>query len=134
MDRELATPFPRAGTLCVVCGEAIREEGGAFCEGCGEPFHLNQSAVLEGRDCGQVWISEEHLGLVFGCNRCLAPEAQTLEDVVDLAEAALLAGVEAAAIEAAARSGQLAHRQTSGGTLLFVRKDVIAWASTLRGP
>lgn len=133
MSGESLTPFPPAGTVCAVCGDAIPEEGGAFCEGCGEPFHLNQRAAPGGRDCGQVWISEEHLGLVFGCERCLAPPADALEEVLDLAEAALLARVEAAVLQAAALAGELAHRRTSGGAFLFLRRDVAAWAAQRGG-
>lgn len=134
MDDAHLTPFPRAGTRCVVCGEDIPEEGGAYCEGCGEPFHLNQKESAEGRDCGRVWISDEHLGLVFGCERCLTPAGGALEDVVDLAEAALLAQVEAAVLQAAALAGELAHRRTSGGAFLFLRRDVVSWAARRTAP
>ncbi|GBD22491.1 hypothetical protein HRbin29_00122 [bacterium HR29] len=129
MSGETLTPFPAAGTPCAVCGESIPHEGGAYCEGCGEPFHLAQRAGLESRDCGRVWISEEHLGLVFGCDRCLAPPSDALDDVLDLEEAALLARVEAAVLQAAALAGELAHRRTSGGSFLFLRRDVTAWAA-----
>lgn len=128
MVEETLTPFPRPGTPCIVCGEAIPAESGAYCEGCAGPFHLNQKAGATGRECGQVWISDEHLGLVFGCNRCLAPKAEVLADVLDLQEAALVAQVEMEVLEAAARAGELVYRTTSGGTILFMRGDVVEWA------
>lgn len=103
----------------------------ALCAQCGNPYHLNQRQDLEGKDCGDVWISEEHMALEFACNTCLQPQ-DALEAIIDLDEAAAVAGVEARVLQSAAEAGELQHRRTSGGILLFNRADVERFAAQLR--
>ncbi|MBI5947710.1 MAG: hypothetical protein HY875_06205 [Chloroflexi bacterium] len=112
---------------CSVCGEGLTEATSAICNSCGEPYHLNQRADIPGKDCGEVWIDEGHLALEFACNTCLNPplEPGGLDDVLDIEEAAALAGVAAGALEAAAGMGALRHRKTGSGTYLFSRGDVM---------
>ncbi len=103
----------------------------AFCGQCGALYHLNQRADRPGNDCGQVWISEEHLALEFACDNCLnpaAPEAN-LDDILDLDEAAAVAGVSPASLAAAADRGVVRHRKTPGGIYLFERRDAVAFAT-----
>ncbi len=58
-------------TVCAVCGERVDEKTSAVCNSCGERFHLNQRNDREGKDCGAVWINDQHLALEFACQRCL---------------------------------------------------------------
>jgi hypothetical protein len=115
---------------CSVCGETLDEYSEAFCNACGLPYHLNQRSDREGKDCGEVWISEEHLCLEFACNTCLHPEPETglLDDVLDLAEAAQVAKVSEAVLAEAAVAGALPHRRTSSGIYLFQRGDLHEFA------
>ncbi|MEO9256626.1 MAG: hypothetical protein ABI305_13885 [Tepidiformaceae bacterium] len=100
------------------------------------PYHLNQRADIEGKDCGQVWISEEHLGLEFACDTCLnAPDETTqagLDDVLDIGEAAVVAGMSESELTEAAVGGSVRHRRTSSGTYLFERGDVLDFAQGRR--
>jgi hypothetical protein len=41
------------------------------CSNCGERFHLNHRNDQPGKDCGAVWVSDQHLALEFACQRCL---------------------------------------------------------------
>lgn len=105
----------------------------AHCDTCGNLYHLNSRADLPGDDCGQVWINEEHLSLQFACNTCLNPPAtMSIDDVVDLQEAAQAAGVEPAALESASARGALKHRRTASGILLFRLGDVLEFVQTKR--
>ena len=117
-----------AKSLCSVCGEAMERHTEATCDNCGSFYHLNQRTDLPGKDCGQVWINEEHLALEFACNNCLAPPAPPpgLDDVLDIAEAAALTGLGEDALRAAADSGELRHRKTGSGIYLFERRDLQA--------
>lgn len=126
------TPYPEPGTPCSVCGEPLGPASGAFCDGCGEPFHLNQREDLPGKDCGRVWINEDHLGLEFACDRCLNPPS-ALEEVLELEEAAAFVGLAVAELEAAALAGQLPHRRTGSGILLFSRRELVAWMEARSG-
>lgn len=112
--------------VCVVCAEVLTSTTEAYCMQCGQPYHLSQRTDVPERDCGQVWVNEEHLSLEFACDVCLAPSeaAAGLDDVLDLEEAAAAAGLTPGALEAAATAGQVPHRKTSGGVLLFLRRDV----------
>ena len=128
-----ATPHLDA-ELCSVCGESFQPHTVALCSQCGSAYHLNQRQDLEGKDCGDVWISEEHMALEFACNSCLAP-AEALNEVLDLDEAAVLAGVPSSSLATAAEQGTLRCRRTGGGILLFQRGDVINFAAARReGP
>ena len=63
---------------CSVCGEPAAEDESVLCNSCNERFHLNQRNDREGKDCGEVWISEQYLALEFACRTCLdggTPEA-----------------------------------------------------------
>jgi len=112
---------------CSVCGGEIAPHMEAFCNNCAKPYHLNQRADMPGDDCGQVWISEEHLSLEFACNVCLNPAPASLDDVLDMAEAALLVSLSEDAIAAAAEGGMIRHRRTSSGVYLFQRVDLLAY-------
>ena len=114
-------------SVCVVCLLVVEPHMEAFCGVCGALYHLNSRADLPGDDCGQVWINEEHLGLEFGCNTCLNPEVEdtsSLDDVLDLGEAAEVAGLSESMLTSAAQSGQVPHRLTAGGVYLFKRRDL----------
>lgn len=114
---------------CSVCGRAVAAYMLAHCDACAKPYHLNQRNDLPGDDCGEVWISEEHLGLQFACNACLHPEedAGRLDDILDAAESAEFAGVTESELLAAAGTGDIRHRKTSSGTYLFQRADLVAF-------
>jgi hypothetical protein len=120
--------------VCKVCEKTVDPYMEAYCGVCGELYHLNSRADLPGEDCGQVWINEDHLGLEFACNTCLNPPAEAaqgaLDDVLDLAEAALVAGMAEEALARYAQLGHVKHRKTSSGVLLFVRGDLIAFAAS----
>ena len=121
-------------SVCVVCLLVVEPHMEAFCGVCGALYHLNSRADLPGDDCGQVWINEEHLGLEFGCNTCLNPPAEppggSLDDVLDLDEAAAASGLAGPVIERAVQLGHVKHRKTASGVLLFTRADVLAFAAT----
>jgi hypothetical protein len=123
-------------TSCSVCGEPLEDHTEAICNACGKPYHLNQRSDVEGKDCGQVWISEEHLGLEFACDTCLNPPQEAvpggLDDVLDIAEAAAAAAISEGELTAAAVGGQIRHRRTSSGTYLFERGDVLDFAQGRR--
>lgn len=121
-------------TICSVCGEPLETHTEAYCDACGKPYHLNQRTDLPGKDCGQVWINEEHMSLEFACDTCLHPaaEAGALDDILDSAEAATLAGVDEGMLLSAAAQGSLRHRKTAGGVYLFERGDVAAFGQARR--
>lgn len=58
-------------TVCTVCGGPADEASSSACNSCGERFHLNQRNDGGAKDCGAVWINEQHLALEFACQRCL---------------------------------------------------------------
>ena len=122
----MATPE----TSCSVCELTIAAHMFATCDSCGTAYHLNQRTDLPGSDCGQVWINEDHLGLEFACDSCLNPAQPegNLDDILDLAEAAHVAGMTEGWISDAATAGDLRHRRTSSGVYLFERRDVLAYA------
>jgi hypothetical protein len=113
-------------SLCAVCGEEVSPHTEATCDYCGRTYHLNQRTDLPGKDCGLVWINEEHLALEFGCSRCLNPEPPpgNLEDVLDASEASQLTGMTEEALCLAADRGELRHRKTGSGVYLFARRDL----------
>ena len=120
--------------VCSVCSDAVESHTEAMCNRCGAIFHLNQRTDLPGKDCGEVWINEEHLALEFACNTCLKPaeERAGLEEIVDLAEAAAATGLSEDALRAAAASGQLPSKSIAGGVLIFQRKDLRAFVEGRR--
>lgn len=131
--------MPILDIVCTVCTEALETHTEATCNSCGRYYHLNQRVDLPGRDCGQVWINEEHFALEFACNPCLtahaAPgqvDAASLDDVLDASEAASVAGIAEGALVAAAEAGRVRHRRTGSGVYLFTRRDILAFASTAR--
>ncbi len=126
-----ATPYADA-TSCNVCGEAFQAHTIALCSQCGKAYHLNQRQDLAGKDCGDVWISDEHMALEFACNLCLKPP-EALDEVLDLEEAAQLANVAGEQLARAAERGGIKHRKTGAGVLLFQRSDVIAFAASAGG-
>jgi hypothetical protein len=119
-------PMTSAKSSCWVCAEPLDEQDTAWCGQCGRPYHLNPRQDRPGKDCGQVWINEEHMALEFACNTCLEPAsaAAGLGDVLDAAEAAAEAGVSTSELVAAAERGALRHRRTASGVYLFERGDL----------
>lgn len=118
---------------CSICTEPVEPHTESYCNACGRLFHLNQREDLPGRDCGTVSLSEMHLALVFMCSACLEaaePVAPTLEAVLDLSEAALATGLSESELAEAAAAGQVSHRRTAGGSLLFDREAVEALLRT----
>ena len=116
------TPDP-----CAICAGPVEPHTESYCDDCGRLFHLNQREDLPGKDCGTVALSETHLALVFTCDACLepsAPASPALEAVLDLAEAALAAGMGEDELAAAATAGAIPHRRTAGGAFLFEREAV----------
>lgn len=61
---------PQTG-VCRVCGELTDAFSNAACMRCGGAYHLALRQDVPGKDCGQVWINEEHQTLEFACNLCL---------------------------------------------------------------
>jgi len=121
-------------TTCSVCKEAVERHTEATCNTCGEVYHLNQRTDLPGKDCGQVWISEEHLALEFTCNTCLNPSepGTVLDEIVDLAEAAAATGLSEEALREAAEQGRVPSRTLAGGVLIFQRSDLRAFTQAQR--
>jgi hypothetical protein len=117
-----------AKSSCSVCHEALEAHTETYCNVCGLPFHLNQRSDIPGKDCGEVSISDEHLGLEFFCRNCIEMEpadSGALGDIMDAGEAALAAGLTEEQLVAAAEEGKIAHRRTKGGTYLFERRAVL---------
>ena len=118
------------GEPCVVCTEPLTETSGADCMRCGRPYHLNRRNDIPGKDCGTAWINDAIMSLEFACEVCLSlPEDEeepefSLDDVLDLDEAAEYAGWSAEQLQRAADAGQVAHRKTGGGIYLFRRGDL----------
>jgi hypothetical protein len=59
-----------ASPPCHVCGRPLTQDI-ATCNNCERPFHLRQREDSDSPDCGEVWISEQHLALEYACNVCL---------------------------------------------------------------
>ncbi len=57
---------------CTVCAQPVESGASAICSDCAGPFHLVMTRDEAGKNCGEVWLSEEFLALQFGCARCLA--------------------------------------------------------------
>lgn len=118
--------------ICIVCTLEVGPLMEAYCNACGNLYHLRQREDIAGDDCGQVWINEDHLALEFACNNCLNPQpedaAGSLDDILDLGEAAAAAKLDEAVLARAAELGHLRHRKTASGVLLFERRDVLAFA------
>ena len=118
--------------VCSVCDEPVEPHTDSLCGSCGKTFHLNQRADMPGKDCGDVWINSEHLGLEFTCQTCLesaeqaAPATSALDDILDLPEAAALLGIAESELLAKAQSCEVQHRKTAGGLLLFERGALLA--------
>ena len=65
---------PQAGR-CVVCGEMTDPFSNAVCLQCGGAYHLALRQDIPAKDCGQVWINDEHQTLEYACNVCLGVTA-----------------------------------------------------------
>jgi hypothetical protein len=66
--------FQQAGAAaedCHVCGETLSGAETALCRTCDRSFHLRSREDAPGRDCGEVWMSEQWLTLEFACLVCL---------------------------------------------------------------
>jgi hypothetical protein len=116
--------------LCTVCGDPLTPTSEATCDSCGKLYHLNQRSDLPGKDCGQVWINEEHLALEFACDTCLAPPVPEggLDDILDADEGAAVLGVGTSELVAMAEASAIRHRKTASGVYLFERRDLLALA------
>ncbi len=128
----MTTSAPAPTPICTVCSETVTIAFEANCMTCGAVFHLQQRTDIPGKDCGQVWIDDESLGLVFTCDTCLEPlpvEAN-LDDVLDLDEAADAIGCDAEELARLADAGRVKHRRTSRGIMLFMRRDLLELAAS----
>lgn len=113
---------------CVVCSEPVEPDFQAWCLQCSSIYHLQQRQDRPGKDCGDVWISEESMSLEFRCQSCIDGdnvEEGSLDDVLDLEEAALAARMSPSQMLELAAKGQVKHRKTAGGVFLFMRRDVV---------
>ncbi len=110
---------------CHVCSLEIGPDFDARCMVCGQPFHLKLKQDLDGEECGDVWISEETMSLDFRCRPCLEPEPEgSLDDVLDLEEAAVALKMSPSQLLELAALGQAKHRKTPSGVFLFKRGDI----------
>jgi hypothetical protein len=136
LRRGLSSAMTSSKNSCSVCSEPLEQHTEATCDNCGLLYHLNHRTDLPGKDCGQVWINEDHLGLQFACDTCLDPPLEALsgalDDILDAAEAAEVAGTSEHQLVAAATGGAIRHRRTATGTYLFERGDVIHFAQGRR--
>jgi len=57
--------------VCHVCEEALNAPNLATCLACHRDFHLQMRVDVPGKDCGEVWLHDERMHLVFGCQVCL---------------------------------------------------------------
>ena len=73
---------------CSICGQAEPDPRLLQnCFECGNPFHLNPRADIEGRDCGDAWIGET-LGIEYYCQTCIDRlQAESLPEQADAATA-----------------------------------------------
>ena len=55
---------------CSVCHGPMTLPNMAECYRCRRYFHLHVRMNVPGTDCGQVWIDDEELSLVFNCQPC----------------------------------------------------------------
>ena len=62
---------------CTVCGDATGEHTAATCSRCGGTYHLALRIDVPTRECGQVWIDEDLLALLFACDTCLGATPTT---------------------------------------------------------
>ena len=62
--------------ICVVCNKEITALMQSFCGACGKVFHLNQRKDMSEKECGEVWLDEERMGLMFRCENCIQDEDQ----------------------------------------------------------
>lgn len=125
-----------AESSCSVCGGELEPHTRAECHVCGRLYHLNSRIDLPGADCGDVSLSQTALGLFYSCNTCLAGragEADTLDDVVTLDEAAAISGIAAEVLTEAANAGRLRRRE-AGPVSLFRRADIEAFAGAAHRP
>ena len=60
--------------ICVVCNKEITALMQSFCGACGKVFHLNQRKDMSVKECGEVWLDEERMGLMFRCENCIQDE------------------------------------------------------------
>lgn len=57
--------------VCVVCEEAVSPPNLAQCLSCYRFFHLQMRTDGEGKDCGEAWLHEVRMHIVFGCHACI---------------------------------------------------------------
>ncbi|HEY7270766.1 MAG TPA: hypothetical protein VH951_13155 [Dehalococcoidia bacterium] len=57
--------------ICPICSDDMSEPNLANCNSCHRDFHLQMRMDVEGKDCGRVWLHEENMHLVFGCDSCI---------------------------------------------------------------
>ena len=56
--------------LCTVCGEPLPERHHASCDRCNRLFHLRMTETEQARDCGRVFVDDEHCTLALLCDPC----------------------------------------------------------------
>lgn len=56
---------------CHVCDGPLTDREPSVCSKCDRPFHLRHRDDEPGSDCGEVWVSEQHLALEYACLVCL---------------------------------------------------------------
>ncbi len=64
-----------SANICVVCNEEVPALMQSVCGTCGRLFHLNQRKDMNVKECGEVWLDEERMGLMFRCENCIKSEA-----------------------------------------------------------
>ncbi len=70
-------------TICSVCEEELSGPNMATCLACQRDFHLQMRVDFAGKDCGEVWLHDARMHLMFGCSQCIeagrfaaAPDAE----------------------------------------------------------
>ena len=64
-----------SGNICVVCSEEVPAVMQSFCGTCDKLFHLNQRKDIRAKECGEVWLDGERMGLMFRCENCVQSKA-----------------------------------------------------------
>lgn len=57
--------------VCIVCEEEVVAPNYARCLSCHRSFHLQMRTDIAGKDCGDAWLHEVEMHVVFGCRNCL---------------------------------------------------------------
>jgi hypothetical protein len=60
---------------CPICEEDLAAPNVVSCHACMRDFHLQVRMDVAGKDCGDAWLHEEMLHVVFGCRECITSGA-----------------------------------------------------------